>query len=201
MCFTPPDSAASKMKDWGLHRSHQRRWMQFPRRRPIALSQVSSAGTRRMARASTGRTAAGAVLPVVFFTAGSPSRQGHRLAMRSCSALPLRRSPPSPPIPGIWTRKSASPRCSIRSTIRTFIAWCQAVAPRSTACAGSFAAPASFENCRRRKSTGGSNPSLARRRRRHGSVGEPCLRLRPSTEAFGKQAGDAKYSNVITLAV
>ena len=98
-------------------------------------------------------------------------------SMRSCSALPLRRSPPSPPIPGIWARKSASPRCSIRSTIRTFIAWCQAVAPRSTACAGSLAAPASFENCRRRKSTGGSNPSLARRRRRHGSVGEPCLRL------------------------
>lgn len=72
--------------------------------------------------------------------------------MRSCSAPPLRRSPPLPPTPGIWVRKSASPQCSIPrgrpcSTIRTFIAWCQAAAPRSTARAGSLAAPASSCRC------------------------------------------------------
>ena len=89
--------------------------------------------------------------PCRRWPARSPSRT-RPPSMRSCSALPLRRSPPSPPIPSIWARKSASPRCSIPgvrpcSTIRTSIAWCQAAAPRSTARAGSLAAPASSCRC------------------------------------------------------
>ena len=89
--------------------------------------------------------------PCQRWQARSPSRT-RPPSMRSCSALPLRRSPPSPPIPSIWAHKSASPRCSILgvrrcSTIRTFIAWCQAAAPHSTAHAGSLAAPASSCPC------------------------------------------------------
>jgi len=101
------------------------------------------AGARRMARASDRPK----LLPVPYFhvvftlaEAGGPDRlpeQGPP-SMGSCFRAAAETLTTMPPIPGIWARNRASPRCSIPgvrpcSTIRTFIAWCQAAAPRSTA--------------------------------------------------------------------
>ena len=146
---------------------------------------------RRNGRVSAGRTRR-CRAPTLSFL---PDRlQDQAAVMRSvpCAAETLT---PSPPIPASGRTVGVTAVLHARTILLPRGA---AGRPRSTACAGSLAAPASFENCRRRKSTGGSNPSLARRRRRHGSVGEPAYVLRPR---LGKQAGGARYCNVITLAV
>jgi hypothetical protein len=96
---------------------------------------------RRIARVSTGQAAAGALL----------RRRRRTATMRFCSVLPLRRSPPSPADAKnlgaqIGVAMLGVRRCSI---IRAFFAWRRAAASRSTARAGSLAAPASSYPCAR----------------------------------------------------